>query len=62
MLTCFYSRYDWPFGYNGFDRLNEKKETMKLTYKQERELLEKYPVYTDNTPSGLEIERRTKNK
>lgn len=34
----------------------------KLTYKQERELLEKYPVYTDNSHSGLETERRTKNK
>lgn len=32
----------------------------KLTYKQERELLARYPVYTDNSPSGLETERRTK--
>lgn len=26
----------------------------KLTYKQKRELLAQYPIYTDDNPSGLE--------
>lgn len=30
----------------------------KLSYEEERELRAKYPVYTDNTPSGLEAERK----